>query len=77
MFDWQAEFAIPVTSTTYVPPPFHSFAMTVSSMPLANATHSIAAPVATSKPLFAQALLGPQVQFSDPLPAPSIRGKHM
>jgi hypothetical protein len=75
MFDWQSEFEIPVTSTTYAPPLFHSSVMIVSSMPFTNATHAIVAPAATSKLLFAQALRGPQVQFSDPLPAPSIRGE--
>jgi hypothetical protein len=49
--------------------------MAVSSMPLANATHAFPAPAATLKQSFAQTLRGPQVQFSEPLPEPSIRGE--
>jgi len=70
MFDRQAELAttapVPVTSTT----------TSDSSLALAMVAHNIPTPTSIPKPSFAQALRGPKVTYTEPLPVPVIRGEH-
>lgn len=69
MFDWQAELA------TFVPAPISFFARPDSSLALEMVAHKTPLPAVNMKPSFDQALRGPHVNYSEPLPAPSIRGE--
>jgi len=75
MFDSQAELALPATDTTTATTLLPTDVAAVIAIPFANATLSLPAPTAILKPSFAQALCGTHVQFSDPIPATSIRGE--
>jgi hypothetical protein len=66
MFDWQAELG----ATVPVP-----VSVSAEPVPLAIALVKKSAPAVTPKPSFAQALRGPTVTYSDPLPASIFRGE--
>jgi len=68
MFDWQAELA------TSVPAPVSFSARLDSSLAFEMVAHKTPL-LAVNLKSFTQALRGPQINYSEPLPAPSIRGE--
>jgi len=69
MFDWQAELA------TNVPAPVTLTTARSPSLTLTTVTQHNSTPATIPKPSFAQALRGPTLTYTDPLPAPTIRGE--